>query len=43
MRSHGDLDQERPRLVRMHPHFLVDEAHEMLHLVQDGFNLKLNS
>jgi len=25
------------------PHFIVDEAHETLHPIQDGLNLELNS
>jgi hypothetical protein len=29
--------------VPMHAHLLVDEPYEMLHLIQDGLNLELNS
>ncbi len=43
MRFHGDLDRKRPAFVAMQAHPLVDEAHEMLHSVQDGLNLELNS
>src|ERR1035441_4780580 len=40
---HRDPDRERSSLVRMYTHLLVDEAHETLHPIQNGLNLKLNS
>ena len=38
----GDLDCLRSAPGAKHAHFLVDEAHEMLHPIQNGFNLQLN-
>ncbi len=43
MRGDPDLDQFRPRLAGVHLHFFVYKAQEMLHPVQDGLNLELNS
>jgi hypothetical protein len=43
MRLDRDLDRERSSLVRMHAHLLINEAHETLHPIQNGLNLKLNS
>ena len=37
-----NLDGERSALT-LHSHLCIDEAHEMLHPVQDGLNLELNS
>jgi len=38
-----DLSSNDYLLLSQHPHFLVDEANETLHLIQNGLNLKLNS
>jgi hypothetical protein len=43
MRLYGDHDPRRIPLQTMHAHFLVYEPDKSLHLIQDGFNLKLNS
>jgi len=38
----SNLDRERSALA-LHFYLLIDEAREMLHPVQDGLNLELNS
>jgi hypothetical protein len=38
----GNLDGERLALT-LHSHLVIDRADKMLHLVQDGLNLELNS
>jgi hypothetical protein len=43
MRLHHDLDQLRLAFAAKHTDLLVDEAHETLHPIQNGFNLSLNS
>ena len=43
MRFNENLDRWRQLRRTMHLHTLVDEAHETLHLIEDGFNLELNS
>src|SRR5487761_178010 len=42
MRLDGNLDGERVALT-LHSHLVIDETHKMLHPVQDGLNLELNS
>ena len=42
MRLDGNLDGERLALT-LHSHLVIDEADEMLHPVQDGLKLELNS
>lgn len=42
MRLEGNLDGERVALA-LHFHLVIDEADEMLHSVEDGLKLKLNS
>jgi hypothetical protein len=39
MRLDGDLDGLRPALGAKHAYLFVNEAYEMLHLIQDGLNL----
>jgi len=42
MRLENHFDRERSALV-LQAHLVVDEPHEMLHPVQDGLKLQLNS
>ena len=40
---HSDLDRLRPPLAANQTHLPVDEAHKMLHAIQNRLNLQLNS